>query len=123
MIPVHRVLPTTVSEIVRRQPLSTAKVDFAWRTSVGPAIARVSTAVLGRDGILRVRVGDRRWAREIARSRDLLHARLERLLGPDLRRIDVKTTRSGHVDASADPLPGTDEDRPSETSDRDPSHD
>jgi len=89
MIPVHRVLPDLLGEIVRRQPLSPAKVDFAWRTAVGPAIARVSAVQLGADGTLRVKVDDRRWEREIDRVGDVIRARLDRLLGADLRRVDV----------------------------------
>lgn len=92
MIPVQRVLPDLLGEIIRRQPLSPAKVDFAWRTSVGPAIARVSAVQLGADGTLRVRVGDRRWKGEIERARDVIRARLDRLLGGDLQRIDVHVT-------------------------------
>ena len=58
MIAVQRVLPDTLSEIVRRQPLTPAKVDFAWRTAVGPALARVSSAQL--DGAARYGAGRRR---------------------------------------------------------------
>jgi hypothetical protein len=90
MIAVQQVLPDTLSEIIRRQPLSPAKVDFAWRTAVGPGVARVSKVYLGQDGTLRVRVTDKRWQQEIDRARDLIVARLERLLGPDLQRMEVR---------------------------------
>jgi hypothetical protein len=96
MIPVQRVLPDMLGDIIKRQPLSPAKVDFAWRTSVGPAIARVSAVQLGADGTLRVRVEDRRWKREIDRARDIIRARLDRLLGADLQRIEVRETRPPH---------------------------
>jgi predicted nucleic acid-binding Zn ribbon protein len=89
MIAVQRVLPDTLSEIVRRQPLTQAKVDFAWRTAVGPALARVSSARLDRDGALRVRTDDDRWTREIERAGDVIRARLDRLLGPDLKSVVV----------------------------------
>jgi hypothetical protein len=88
-VPVQRVLPDTLSEIVRRQPLTQAKVDFAWRTAVGPALARVSSAQLDDKGTLRVRTDDERWTREIKRGRDVIRARLERLLGDDLKRVEV----------------------------------
>ena len=71
MIAVQRVLPDTLSEIVRRQPLTPAKVDFAWRTAVGPALARVSSARLDGDGTLRVRtttIGGRGRSNGAARS-------------------------------------------------------
>ena len=89
MIPAQRILPDTLSEIVRRQPLTPAKVDFAWRTAVGPALARVSSARLDGDGTLRVRMDDERWTREIERGRDVIRARLERLLGDDLKRVEI----------------------------------
>jgi predicted nucleic acid-binding Zn ribbon protein len=89
MIAVQRVLPDTLSEIVRRQPLTQAKVDFAWRTAVGPALARVSSAQLDGDGTLRVRTDDDRWTKEIERGRDVIRARLDRLLGDDLKRVEV----------------------------------
>jgi hypothetical protein len=88
MIAVQRVLPDTLAEIVRRQPLTQDKVDFAWRTAVGPALARVSSARLEADGTLRVRVDDDRWTREIERGRDVIRARLDRLLGDDLKRVE-----------------------------------
>jgi hypothetical protein len=89
MIAVQRVLPDTLSEIIRRQPLSQAKIDFAWRTAVGAALARVSSARLDGDGTLRVRTDDDRWTREIERARDVIRARLDRLLGGDLKRVEV----------------------------------
>jgi predicted nucleic acid-binding Zn ribbon protein len=89
MIAVQRVLPDTLSEIVRRQPLTQAKVDFAWRTAVGPALARVSSVQMDDGGTLRVRTDDDRWTREIERAGDVIRARLDRLLGPDLKRVEV----------------------------------
>lgn len=89
MIAVPRVLPDVLSDIIRRQPLTPAKVDFAWRTAVGAGIARISTVRLGRDGTLRVRVPDARWKQEIDRAGDVIRARLERLLGEDLQRLDI----------------------------------
>ena len=94
MIAVQRVLPDTLSEIVRRQPLTQAKVDFAWRTAVGPALARVSSARLDAGGTLRVRTDDDRWMREVERAGDVIRARLDRLLGEDLKRIAVSSPRS-----------------------------
>lgn len=89
MIAVQRVLPDTLTEIVRRQPLTQAKVDFAWRTAVGSALARVSNARLDGDGTLHVRTDDERWTREIERGRDVIRARLDRMLGDDLKRLEI----------------------------------
>jgi hypothetical protein len=90
MIAVPRVLPDVLGEIIRRQPLTPAKVDFAWRTAVGAGIARISTVRLGRDKTLRVRVPDAHWQQEIERAHDVIHARLARLLGEDLQRLDIQ---------------------------------
>jgi Dna[CI] antecedent, DciA len=80
MIPVHRVIPEALAEILRKAPLSDEKVTFAWRSSVGPAIDRGTTVAL-RDGVLRVTVRDAAWGREIGRSEPLIRARLDALLG------------------------------------------
>jgi hypothetical protein len=89
MIAVQRVLPDMLAAIVRRQPLSPAKVDFAWRTSVGPALARATTVRLRDDGALVVRLTDARWKAELNRGRTLLRERLGVLLGDDLQRIVI----------------------------------
>jgi predicted nucleic acid-binding Zn ribbon protein len=91
MIAVQRVLPDMLAAIVRRQPMSPAKVDFAWRTSVGPAIARATTVRLRDDGALVVRLTDARWKAELNRGRTLLRERLGLLLGDDLQRIVIHT--------------------------------
>ena len=89
MIAVQNVLPGVLIELVRRQPTSPAKVDFAWRTSVGPAIARASQATLSDGGVLTITVGDARWRREIEHSLPLVRARLDRLLGDAIATITV----------------------------------
>lgn len=89
MIAVQRVLPEILADIVRRQPLSPAKVDFAWRTSVGPAIARATTVELRDDGTLVIRLQDPRWKAELNRGRTILRERLTTLLGDDLQRIVI----------------------------------
>lgn len=90
MIAVPRVLPDVLSDIIRRQPLTPAKVDFAWRAAVGAGIARVSAVRLGRDGTLRVRVPSAGWKQEIEAGGDVIRARLARLLGDDLQRLDIQ---------------------------------
>jgi Dna[CI] antecedent, DciA len=106
MIAAHRVLPDVVAEIIRRQPLSSEKVTFAWRTAVGAAVARVSTVHLDADGTLRVRVDDPRWTREIERARDLISARLGRLLGPDFQRIEIRLAGARFADPETRPRAG-----------------
>jgi hypothetical protein len=89
MIAVQRVLPGMLADIIRRQPLSAAKVEFAWRTSVGPALARATAVHLGPDGTLIVQLTDSRWSPELNRRRTLLRERLDPLLGEALQRIVI----------------------------------
>ena len=92
MIPVHRVIPDALAEILRKAPLTDEKVAFAWRSSVGPALDR-ETSVTLRDGVLHVSVRDVAWGREVERSEALIHARLDALLGPGVvRALRVGTT-------------------------------
>jgi hypothetical protein len=91
MIPVHRVIPDALAEILRKAPISDGKVAFAWRSSVGPAMDRGTTVTL-RDGVLRVAVKEAAWGREVKRSEALIRARLESLLGPGVvRAIEIST--------------------------------
>jgi hypothetical protein len=87
LIAVQRVLPNAIVEIVRRQPTTPEKVDFAWRTAVGPAVARASTASLEPDGTLVIHASDERWQREIQQSLSLVRSRLEALLGDAFARV------------------------------------
>jgi predicted nucleic acid-binding Zn ribbon protein len=70
----------TMAALLARQPLSRAKVAFAWQIAVGPALAR-ATAVNREGTALRVRAADARWSREVERSRQIILARLAALLG------------------------------------------
>jgi Dna[CI] antecedent, DciA len=90
VIQVHRFMPNALAEILRKMPLSDHKVSFAWRSSVGPAIDRGTTATL-HDGVLRVVVRGAAWGREIERSETLIRARLDSLLGRGVvRALDVQ---------------------------------
>ena len=82
MIPVQACVPATIAEILRRQPLSPAKVTFAWRVVVGPAMARATGVAFEARGTLRVTAADRHWKREVEAARPLILARLGELLGP-----------------------------------------
>jgi len=84
MIPVKQLTPSVVTELLRRQPLSPAKVGFAWRTAAGPALSRATTAELREDGTILVRATTAAWATEVERSRALLLTRLQEMLGPDV---------------------------------------
>ena len=82
-------VPTVVAKLLQRQPLTHAKVAFAWRAAVGPAVARTTDVSL-RHGTIEVRASDPHWRREIARSADLIADRLAALLGRNVvKRIVV----------------------------------
>jgi predicted nucleic acid-binding Zn ribbon protein len=82
------IIPDVLAQAIRKAPLCPEKVDFAWRTAVGPAVQRVTAVRLDEDGVLHVTTPDPHWSREVRRSSKLILARLEHLLGPGtVRRI------------------------------------
>ena len=85
----HECVPAVVAKLLQRQPLTHAKIAFAWRAAVGPAVARTTDVSLRR-GMIEVRASDQHWRREIARSADLIVDRLAALLGRNVvKRIVV----------------------------------
>jgi hypothetical protein len=71
--------------LLARAPLTPEKVTFVWGLAVGAAIARATTASLA-DTVLTVRTSEPAWEREVERSRALILARVQQLLGPALVR-------------------------------------
>ena len=91
MVPVREVAPRAVLELLRGQPLSAAKVRFAWRAAVGPAMARATSVALAADGTLHVAAAGEHWRAETARSMRVIRPRLRELLGRGaIKRIAVK---------------------------------
>ena len=91
MIPVRDVAPRAVLELLRGQPLTPAKVRFAWRASVGPAMARATSVELAGDGTLHVSAAGEHWRAETARSMAVIRPRVCELLGRGaVKRIAVK---------------------------------
>ena len=90
MTPAHHILPGVLAEMIRRQPLSPAKVAFAWRAAAGAAVARATRVELREDGTLIVLVGDRRWRPEIERAAGMLRPKLAALLGDAFKWIEVR---------------------------------
>jgi predicted nucleic acid-binding Zn ribbon protein len=74
--------PAVLAEIIRRQPASKERTEFAWAVAVGPALARVTTVELRNRNII-VCARDVQWARELERARDTILPRLQMLLGRD----------------------------------------
>ncbi len=89
MKPIQPIMSDVVARLVRPAPLSAEKVLFAWRTAVGPAIARVTVVRLRSDGCLLVSLQDERWRPELERAGSLVRERLTAVLGADVLR-DVK---------------------------------
>jgi hypothetical protein len=87
-------MPDVLVSILRKAPLTSEKVAFAWRMAVGPAVDKATTIDL-RDGVLNVRVRDRSWKREVERSAALIRARLDALLGEGVI-VDVDVTAANH---------------------------
>lgn len=91
MQPIGQVLPRALAQIVRQAPLSAGKVDFAWRSAVGTAMARVSGVRL-EGGILLVDAQTAQWAAAIMRSSPVILGRLQSMLGADtVREIRLRT--------------------------------
>lgn len=85
-----RCATAALAVLLRDQPLSPGKISLAWSAAVGPAVARAATVALGAEGTLTVTVAGPHWAREIGRSRPLIAARLNRLLGAGVvTRIEI----------------------------------
>ena len=84
---IHQFASGVLAEMLRRQPASKERTDFAWQLAVGPALARATTVEL-RDGVLFVVARDERWRAEIARAQGVILAKLQQLLGAEaIRRI------------------------------------
>lgn len=84
-------MPGALLEILKSAPLSDGKVSFAWRTAVGPALARV-TAVRLAQGTLIVETASAQWTREIQRSSRIIVGRLQPMLGINaIARLEVRT--------------------------------
>lgn len=79
---------SVIADMLSRQPMSPGKLQFAWRAAVGPALARGAT-LDWRDGRVVVHMSSPEWAREIERSRAMILERLRRLLGNEVKRLDV----------------------------------
>jgi predicted nucleic acid-binding Zn ribbon protein len=93
MIPLHKFSSGVLAEIVRRQPASKERNNFAWQLAVGPALARVTTVELS-EGVLTVRAIDRRWVLEIERARETVLQKMQHLLGKN-EVVRIRTRAAG----------------------------
>ena len=91
MQPLRTASTRALQSLLHDQPVTAAKVVFAWQIAAGPAMARATSPVWSDDGVLRVRARDAAWRREVARARPIIAQRLEQLLGSDVvKKIVVK---------------------------------
>jgi Dna[CI] antecedent, DciA len=82
VLPLRSASTRALQTILNDQPVSAAKVKFAWQIAAGPAMARATTPAWSGDGVLRVRARDAAWRVEVSRARPIIAQRLEPLLGP-----------------------------------------
>ena len=92
MIAARDVVPGVLTELLRGQPTSDAKIRFAWMCCVGTSIARATAVRLeSSTGTLHVFTDSETWRREVSRSVPTVKHRLTELLGPGtVKRITVK---------------------------------
>lgn len=92
MDPASRLLSTVLPALLARAPLTREKVEFAWRTVVGSAMARATRVRLLDSGTLLVRVHDPNWRREVEGAFSVILPRLKPLLGTEaVTRITITT--------------------------------
>jgi hypothetical protein len=93
----NTVAMTVISRLLVRQPLSPAKISFAWRVAAGPALARATRVALADNGRLLVSATDAHWRRELERSADIVRTRMQRLIGSEIvRTVVVETATAGN---------------------------
>jgi hypothetical protein len=81
MDPASHLLSTVLPTLLARAPLTSEKVEFAWRTVVGSAMARATRVRLLESGTLLVLVHDANWRREVEGAFSVILPRLRLLLG------------------------------------------
>jgi hypothetical protein len=75
------VASSTLAGLLRQGPLSQAKLEVAWSTAVGAALAKATSVRLQESGIVEATAADSRWHRELDRSAAMILGRLNALLG------------------------------------------
>lgn len=68
------------------QPLTDAKVSFAWHVAAGPVLAKSASLTSFSGGTLCVCARTVVWRREVERARPVIVERLKQILGPDVIR-------------------------------------
>lgn len=71
-----------IKAALERQPLTEAKVAFAWAIAAGPALARAAS-VTWTNNCITATAKSEAWQRELERARPVIIQRLRQLLGND----------------------------------------
>jgi predicted nucleic acid-binding Zn ribbon protein len=95
MEPLASALPDTVRRLLRQGEMTQGKLEFAWRTAVGPAIDRACSVRMTEDGTVEVRAADAAWRRELRHSQPMILRRLQDLLGVDVAKALRVVGRGG----------------------------
>jgi hypothetical protein len=98
MLPLRSASTRALQTLLSDQPITAAKVVFAWQIAAGPAMARATSPVWSGDGVLRLRARDAAWRREVSHARPMIAQRIGQLLGPDVvKRIVIEEGTSSHA--------------------------
>ena len=81
--PLSVAVPKAVATLLRETPMSPGKLEFAWKTVVGPAMDR-GTFVRLDNGTLLVDAKTAAWGKEVSRSSGIILKRLQALLGSEI---------------------------------------
>jgi hypothetical protein len=84
MLPLRSASTRALQSLLNDQPVTAAKVIFAWQVAAGPAMSRATSPSWSDDGTLRVHARDAAWRHEVVRARAMIAQRLGQLLGPDV---------------------------------------
>jgi predicted nucleic acid-binding Zn ribbon protein len=83
-------LPSVLTDLLRKGPISSGKLELAWHVAVGSTLARVTHVRLCAPSVLLVAVSDERWQRELRRSAKTILARLQALVGDEaVTRLEI----------------------------------
>jgi len=84
-------MPAVVADVIRKAPLSDAKVTFAWRLAVGAALAKNTSVRLGDDGTLYLKADSQAWNDSVRASIGMIRSRLAHYLGDEtVKRISYE---------------------------------
>jgi hypothetical protein len=88
--PLAHAVPNAIGVLLRSTPMSPGKLEFAWKSVVGPAMDRGTHVRLEGTQLL-VEARTAAWSKEVSRSSRIILKRLQSLLGADvIRELKVR---------------------------------